>query len=108
MQLTSFLGRLWRCQGFFHSSEVCYFPIKGVKCASSHRAKDCPFDFDSPLKYSKCGGDLVANWGHCPCFPEGKKSRLSTKPKSKNKSPPIPQLITKLKPDHSGLFAVTT
>ncbi|GFW57577.1 nucleic-acid-binding protein from transposon X-element [Trichonephila clavipes] len=33
-------NQCWRCQGFFHSSEVCHLPMKCLKCAGPHQAKD--------------------------------------------------------------------
>ncbi|GFY13451.1 uncharacterized protein TNCV_1803221 [Trichonephila clavipes] len=33
-------NQCWTCQGFFHSSEVCHLPIKCLKCAGPHEAKN--------------------------------------------------------------------
>ncbi|GFX78130.1 RNA-directed DNA polymerase from mobile element jockey [Trichonephila clavipes] len=33
-------NQCWRCQCFFHSSEVCHLPIKCLKCAGPHEAKN--------------------------------------------------------------------
>ncbi|GFV06517.1 RNA-directed DNA polymerase from mobile element jockey [Trichonephila clavipes] len=34
-------NQCWRCQGFFHSSEVCHLPMKCLKYAGPHQEKDC-------------------------------------------------------------------
>ncbi|GFX74943.1 RNA-directed DNA polymerase from mobile element jockey [Trichonephila clavipes] len=46
-------NQCWRCQGFFHSSEVCHLPMKCLKCAGPHQAKDCTLHFEDPLKCAR-------------------------------------------------------
>ncbi|GFT59430.1 nucleic-acid-binding protein from transposon X-element [Trichonephila clavipes] len=67
-------NQCWRCQGFFHSSEVCHLPMKCLKCAGPHQAKDCTLQFEDPLKCANCGGEHAANWRQCPRFPKSKKA----------------------------------
>ncbi|GFT87229.1 nucleic-acid-binding protein from transposon X-element [Trichonephila clavipes] len=43
------INQCWRCQGWFHSSEVCHLPPRCVKCAGPHAAKDCTLDFNDPM-----------------------------------------------------------
>ncbi|GFW61233.1 nucleic-acid-binding protein from transposon X-element, partial [Trichonephila clavipes] len=52
----------WRCQGWFHSSEVCHLPPRCVRCAGPHLAKDCTLSFDEPMKCTNCSGEHAANW----------------------------------------------
>ncbi|GFW11791.1 nucleic-acid-binding protein from transposon X-element [Trichonephila clavipes] len=65
-------NQCWRCQGFFHSSEVCHLPIRCLKCAGPHQVKDCTLQFEDPLKCANCGGKHAANWRQCPRFPKAK------------------------------------
>ncbi|GFW79745.1 nucleic-acid-binding protein from transposon X-element [Trichonephila clavipes] len=44
------INQCWRCQGWFHFSEVCHLPPRCVRCAGPHLAKDCTRSFDEPLK----------------------------------------------------------
>ncbi|GFU83496.1 probable RNA-directed DNA polymerase from transposon X-element [Trichonephila clavipes] len=67
-------NQCWRCQGFFHSSEVCHLPMKCLKCAGPHQAKDCTLQFEDPLKCANCGGEHAVNWRQCPRFPKSKKA----------------------------------
>ncbi|GFU33126.1 nucleic-acid-binding protein from transposon X-element [Trichonephila clavipes] len=67
-------NQCWRCQGFFHSSEVCHLPMKCLKCAGPHQANDCTLQFEYPLKCANCGGEHAANWRQCPRFPKSKKT----------------------------------
>ncbi|GFX00688.1 hypothetical protein TNCV_2236951 [Trichonephila clavipes] len=34
-------NQCWRCQGFFHSSEVCHLSMNCLKCAGLHQAVLC-------------------------------------------------------------------
>ncbi|GFY23236.1 probable RNA-directed DNA polymerase from transposon X-element [Trichonephila clavipes] len=43
------VNQCWRCQGWFHSSEVCHLPPRCVKCAGPHSAKDCTLPFEAPM-----------------------------------------------------------
>ncbi|GFU97091.1 nucleic-acid-binding protein from transposon X-element [Trichonephila clavipes] len=54
-------NQCWRCQGFFHSSEVCHLPIKCRKFAGPHEAKNCNRAFEDPLICANCGGEHAAN-----------------------------------------------
>ncbi|GFX32590.1 nucleic-acid-binding protein from transposon X-element [Trichonephila clavipes] len=54
-------NQCWRCQGFFHSSEVSHLPMKCLKCAGPHQAKDCILHFEDPLKCANCDGEHAAN-----------------------------------------------
>ncbi|GFU33721.1 probable RNA-directed DNA polymerase from transposon X-element [Trichonephila clavipes] len=67
-------NQCWRCQGFFHSSEVCHFPMKSLKCAGPHQAKDCTLHFEDPIKCANCGGGHAVNWRQCPLFPKSQKT----------------------------------
>ncbi|GFV70815.1 nucleic-acid-binding protein from transposon X-element [Trichonephila clavipes] len=67
-------NQCWRCQGFFHSSEACHLPMKCLKCAGPHQAKDCTLHFEDPLKCANCGGEHATNWRQCPRFPKSKKA----------------------------------
>ncbi|GFW42972.1 nucleic-acid-binding protein from transposon X-element [Trichonephila clavipes] len=50
------VNQCWRCQGWFHSSEVCHLPPRCVKCAGPHSAKDCTLDFNDQMKCANCSG----------------------------------------------------
>ncbi|GFU36649.1 nucleic-acid-binding protein from transposon X-element [Trichonephila clavipes] len=78
------INQCWRCQGWFHSSEVCHLPPRCVRCAGPHSAKDCTLDFDAPMKCANCSGDHAANWSRCPKHPNNSKK------KNKNKNGPKP------------------
>ncbi|GFU73519.1 nucleic-acid-binding protein from transposon X-element [Trichonephila clavipes] len=69
------INQCWRCQGWFHSSEVCHLPPRCVKCAGPHAAKDCPLDFDAPMKCANCSGNHAANWSRCPKHPSNAKKK---------------------------------
>ncbi|GFT26019.1 nucleic-acid-binding protein from transposon X-element [Trichonephila clavipes] len=43
------INQCWRCQGWFHSSEVCHLPPRCVRCAGPHLVKDCTLSFDEPM-----------------------------------------------------------
>ncbi|GFV83621.1 nucleic-acid-binding protein from transposon X-element [Trichonephila clavipes] len=88
-------NQCWRCQGFFHSSEVCHLSMKCLKCAGPHQAKNCTLHFEDSLKCANCGGEHAANWRQCPRFPKSKKApnhqnkggnikNNNTKPSNKN------------------------
>ncbi|GFW59863.1 nucleic-acid-binding protein from transposon X-element [Trichonephila clavipes] len=51
------VNQCWRCQGWFHSSEVCHLPPRCVKCAGPHSAKDCTLDFNDPMKCANCSDE---------------------------------------------------
>ncbi|GFW78837.1 zinc finger protein [Trichonephila clavipes] len=69
------INQCWRCQGWFHSSEVCHLPPRCVRCAGPHSAKDCTLDFDAPMKCANCSGDYAANWSRCPKHPSNAKKK---------------------------------
>ncbi|GFU99387.1 nucleic-acid-binding protein from transposon X-element [Trichonephila clavipes] len=52
------VNQCWRCQGWFHSSEVCHLPPRCVKCAGPHSAKDCTLDFNEQMKCANCSEDF--------------------------------------------------
>ncbi|GFX75877.1 nucleic-acid-binding protein from transposon X-element [Trichonephila clavipes] len=79
-------NQCWRCQGFFHSSEVCRLPIKCFKCAGSHEAKNCNRAFEDPLICANCGGEHVANWHQCPLFPKTKNKKKAPQKGNQNKN----------------------
>ncbi|GFW38465.1 nucleic-acid-binding protein from transposon X-element [Trichonephila clavipes] len=87
-------NQCWRCHGFFHSSEVWHLPMKYLKCAGPHQAKDCTLHFEDPLKCANCGGEHAANCRQCPCFPKSKKApnhqnkggNIKNNPKPSNKN----------------------
>ncbi|GFY31990.1 RNA-directed DNA polymerase from mobile element jockey [Trichonephila clavipes] len=78
------VNQCWRCQGWFHSSEVCHLPPRCVKCAGPHSAKDCTLDFNDQMKCANCSGAHAANWSRCPKHPNNAKK----KNQSKNKNGP--------------------
>ncbi|GFS70530.1 zinc finger protein [Trichonephila clavipes] len=80
------INQCWRCQGWFHSSEVCHLPPRCVKCAGPHAAKDCTLDFNDPMKCANCSGAHAANWSRCPKHPKNSKKKNLTK----NKNGPKP------------------
>ncbi|PRD28814.1 UNVERIFIED_CONTAM: zinc finger protein [Trichonephila clavipes] len=55
------INQCCRCQGWFHSSEVCHLPPRCVRCAGPHSAKDCTLEFDAPMKCANCSGEHAAN-----------------------------------------------
>ncbi|GFX03559.1 nucleic-acid-binding protein from transposon X-element [Trichonephila clavipes] len=79
-------NQCWRCQGFFHSSEVCYLPIKCLKCAGPHEAKNCNRAFEDPLNCANCGGEHAANWRQCPRFPKTKNNKKAPSKGNQNKN----------------------
>ncbi|GFU22889.1 nucleic-acid-binding protein from transposon X-element [Trichonephila clavipes] len=83
------INQCWRCQGWFHSSEVCHLPPRCVKCAGPHSAKDCTLDFNDPMKCANCSGAHAANWSRCPKHPNNAKNKNKNGPnKPKNVPPP--------------------
>ncbi|GFW50050.1 nucleic-acid-binding protein from transposon X-element [Trichonephila clavipes] len=78
------VNQCWRCQGWFHSSEVCHLPPRCVKCAGPHSAKDCTLDFNDQMKCANCSGAHAANWSRCPKHPNNAKKKNQTKNKNKN------------------------
>ncbi|GFU18545.1 nucleic-acid-binding protein from transposon X-element [Trichonephila clavipes] len=81
------INQCWRCQGWFHSSEVCHLPPRCLKCAGPHSAKDCTLDFNDPMKCANCSGAHAANWSRCPKHPNNAKK----KNQNKNKNGPKPK-----------------
>ncbi|GFW42984.1 probable RNA-directed DNA polymerase from transposon X-element [Trichonephila clavipes] len=73
------VNQCWRCQGWFHSSEVCHLPPRCVKCAGPHSAKDCTLDFNDPMKCANCSGAHAANWSRCPKHPNNAKKKIKIK-----------------------------
>ncbi|GFV63484.1 nucleic-acid-binding protein from transposon X-element [Trichonephila clavipes] len=78
------INQCWRCQGWFHSSEVCHLPPRCVRCAGPHLAKDCTLEFDAPMKCANCSGEHAANWSRCPKHPNNSKRKNKNGPKPKN------------------------
>ncbi|GFU35507.1 transposable element Tcb2 transposase [Trichonephila clavipes] len=76
----------WRCQGFFQSSEVCHLPIKCLKCAGPHEAKNRNRAFEDPLICTNCGGEHAANWRQCPRFPKTKNNKKAPQKGNQNKN----------------------
>ncbi|GFW86262.1 nucleic-acid-binding protein from transposon X-element [Trichonephila clavipes] len=72
--------------GFFHSSEVCHLPIKCLKCAGPHEAKNCNRAFEDPLICANCGGEHAANWRQCPRFPKTKNNKKAPQKGNQNKN----------------------
>ncbi|GFS67442.1 nucleic-acid-binding protein from transposon X-element [Trichonephila clavipes] len=69
------INQCWRCQGWFHSSEVCHLPPRCVRCDGPHSAKDCTLEFDAPMKCANCSGEHAANWSRCPKHPNNSKRK---------------------------------
>ncbi|GFT59730.1 nucleic-acid-binding protein from transposon X-element [Trichonephila clavipes] len=69
------INQCWRCQGWFHSSEVCHLPPRCVRCAGPHLAKDCTRAFDEPLRCANCSGEHAANWSRCPKHPKNAQKK---------------------------------
>ncbi|GFS68426.1 RNA-directed DNA polymerase from mobile element jockey [Trichonephila clavipes] len=86
------VNQCWRCQGWFHSSEVCHLPPRCVKCAGPHSAKDCTLDFNDQMKCANCSGAHAANWSRCPKHPNNakKKSQNKNKINGPNKPKNVP------------------
>ncbi|GFT01923.1 nucleic-acid-binding protein from transposon X-element [Trichonephila clavipes] len=82
------INQCWRCQGWFHSSEVCHLPPRCVRCAGPHLAKDCTRSFDEPLKCANCSGEHAANWSRCPKHPKNAKKKNPNQNYNKNKKRP--------------------
>ncbi|GFX02991.1 probable RNA-directed DNA polymerase from transposon X-element [Trichonephila clavipes] len=105
-------NQCWRCQGFFQSSEVCHLPMKCLKCAGPHQAKDYTLHFEDPLKCANCGGEPAANWRQCPRFPKSKKApNYQTKVgilKIIIQSPPTKTLIKGIKILHLSVRSNST
>ncbi|GFU96930.1 nucleic-acid-binding protein from transposon X-element [Trichonephila clavipes] len=80
------VNQCWRCQGWFHSSEVCHLPPRCVRCAGPHSAKDCTLDFDAPMKCANCSGDHAAFWSRCHKHPNNSKKKNKNGPKPNNKN----------------------
>ncbi|GFW99313.1 nucleic-acid-binding protein from transposon X-element [Trichonephila clavipes] len=80
------VNKCWRCQGWFHSSEVCHLPPRCVKCTGPHAAKDCTLEFKAPMKCANCSGAHAANGSRCPKHPNNSKKKNS----NKNKNGPKP------------------
>ncbi|GFX09000.1 nucleic-acid-binding protein from transposon X-element [Trichonephila clavipes] len=72
--------------GFFPSSEVCHLPIKWLKCARAHEAKNCNRAFENPLICANCGGEHAANWRQCPRFPKTKNNKKAPQKGNQNKN----------------------
>ncbi|GFY08585.1 nucleic-acid-binding protein from transposon X-element [Trichonephila clavipes] len=86
------VNQCWRCQGWFHSSEVCHLPPRCVKCAGPHSAKDCTLDFNDTMKCANCLGAHAANWSRCPKHPNDAKKKTQNKNKNgPNKPKNVPQ-----------------
>ncbi|GFY22541.1 nucleic-acid-binding protein from transposon X-element [Trichonephila clavipes] len=79
-------NQCWRCQGFFHSSEVCHLPIKCLKCAGPYEAKNCNRAFEDPLICANCGGEHAANWRQRPRFPKTKYNKKALQKGNQNKN----------------------
>ncbi|GFX87243.1 probable RNA-directed DNA polymerase from transposon X-element [Trichonephila clavipes] len=84
------INQCWRCQGWFHSSEVCHLPPRCVRCAGPHLAKDCTRSFDEPLKCANCSGEHAANWSRCPKHPKNAQKKNPNN-NNKNKNGPKPK-----------------
>ncbi|GFV74995.1 nucleic-acid-binding protein from transposon X-element [Trichonephila clavipes] len=78
------INQCWRCQGWFHSSEVCHLPPRCVRCAGPHLAKDCTRTFDEPMKCANCSGEHAANWSRCPKHPKNAKRKNANQKNNKN------------------------
>ncbi|GFV51571.1 nucleic-acid-binding protein from transposon X-element [Trichonephila clavipes] len=83
------VNQCWRCQGWFHSSEVCHLPPRCVKCAGPHAAKDCTLEFEAPMKCANCSGAHAANWSRCPKHPSNakKNGKFNKNKNQKNQGP---------------------
>ncbi|GFW57114.1 nucleic-acid-binding protein from transposon X-element [Trichonephila clavipes] len=82
------VNQCWRCQGWFHSSEVCHLPPRCVKCAGPHAAKDCTLEFEAPMRCANCSGAHAANWSRGPKHPSNaKKNGKFNKNKNQKQGP---------------------
>ncbi|GFT24803.1 nucleic-acid-binding protein from transposon X-element [Trichonephila clavipes] len=96
------VNQCWRCQGWFHSSEVCHLPPRCVKCAGPHAAKDCTLEIEAPMKCANCSGAHAANWSRCPKHPNNSKKKNLNKNKNgpkpnNNSNKKIMQIINNLR-----------
>ncbi|GFY04912.1 nucleic-acid-binding protein from transposon X-element [Trichonephila clavipes] len=86
------INQCWRCQAWFHSSEVCHLPPRCVRCAGPHLAIDCTLEFDVPMKCANCSGEHAANWSRCPKHPNNAKNKNGPKPNNNpNNKKSVPQ-----------------
>ncbi|GFT59823.1 nucleic-acid-binding protein from transposon X-element [Trichonephila clavipes] len=92
------VNQCWKCQGWFHSSEVCHLPPRCVRCAGPHAAKDCTLEFEAPMKCANCSGAHAANWSRCPKHPNNSKRKNQTK----NKNGPKPNNNSNKKNNNSN------
>ncbi|GFV48987.1 probable RNA-directed DNA polymerase from transposon BS [Trichonephila clavipes] len=76
-------NQCWRCQGFFHSSELCHLPLK---CAGPHEAKNCSRAFEDPLICANCGGEHAANWHQCLRFLKTKNNKKAPQKGNQNEN----------------------
>ncbi|GFT72196.1 hypothetical protein TNCV_2993011 [Trichonephila clavipes] len=87
-------NQCWRCQGFFQSSEVCHLPMKCLKCAGPHQAKDCTLHFEDPSNAQIAVESTQLIGGNVRVFQKAKRLQTikqrwniknnNTKPSNKN------------------------
>lgn len=63
----------WNCQRFNHSSDVCAFNPVCMKCAGSHKTRECPPE-NTIIKCANCGESHTANYGGCKFNPRNLKN----------------------------------
>ncbi|GFU03545.1 zinc finger protein [Trichonephila clavipes] len=80
------INQCWRCQGWFHSSEVFHLPPRCVRRAGPYLAKDHTLEFDAPMKCANCSSEHAANWSRCPKHPNNSKRKNKNGPKPKNQN----------------------
>ncbi|GFW96453.1 RNA-directed DNA polymerase from mobile element jockey [Trichonephila clavipes] len=81
------LNQCWRCQRFFHSSEVCHLPMKCLKCAGPHQAKDCTLQFEVPSNARIAVRSTQLIGGNVRVFQEAKSLQTTKRGNIKNNNP---------------------
>lgn len=98
------------CQLWHHTQATCKLAPKCVKCAGSHRSKDCTIvkGVDN-VKCANCQGGHTANWGGCPKRPSNfKTTNTNLNPNTRTPPPPdktyenFPDLPNKQHAEHQN------
>ncbi|KAL4148039.1 hypothetical protein QTP88_002343 [Uroleucon formosanum] len=61
-------AQCFSCQRFGHGCRNCGHPLRCVKCAGNHSAKDCQKTLDKSHTCCNCGGPHTANFRGCPQY----------------------------------------
>jgi PAX-interacting protein 1 len=69
----------YRCQNFFHSSEVCNLDPRCLRCGEGHMTNECKYPKTQPRKCANCGEDHSANYKGCKFHPDNPNFRKKPK-----------------------------